>query len=78
MIEFLLVPMGVLAPSLRTTHGVAHPPIKISGNFPLQVSKMSPKGGGVVTLQTLAQGVAEIFLSVFLWELRTECKISET
>ena len=42
LIEFLIAPMGVLAPRLRTLDVSTCPPIDTSGNFPARVSAESP------------------------------------
>jgi hypothetical protein len=40
--KFLLAPMGVLAPRLRTLVMSARPPINMSENFPTHMSAESP------------------------------------
>ena len=42
LLQFPLVPMGVLAPRLHILDGSACPPIDTSGNFPSHVSAESP------------------------------------
>ena len=42
LLQFLLAPMGVLAPGYAHTRPSARPPIDTSGNFPANVSAQSP------------------------------------